>query len=224
MWCFKINVSKCRGIVFDIITPTHLQWKKVNGLVWSKVSELLVSAVAVSLQHYTPLTAKTTSSLPLLNILNFFTFLKSPPPAPSLFVSLCSSPLPYPAWGERTIHIQGQGGGSLLSGPPAQWLFIPGLLGHQHDNVTMRQGFLKEILCLLSVFFPLKSGCNRRVRRPEKCLWKNRANFDQAVWKGWTFWLTWARGGWLLNYWMLECIYGKSRFKGYSIIHQTDLN
>lgn len=115
--------------------------------------------------------------------------LHHPPP----FVCVSSSPLPYPAWGERTVLIQagvegGGGGESLLSGPPP---LCQGPLGHQHDNVTMWRGFLKEILCLLSVF-PPEEQPRGRVRGPEKCPRKKRANFDHTMWKGWTFWLTWA--------------------------------
>lgn len=52
----------------------------------------------------------------------------------------------------------GGGGGSLLSGPPPQWLFMPGPLGHQHDNVTMWQGFFKRDPVFVKCFSPLKSN------------------------------------------------------------------
>lgn len=108
---------------------------------------------------------QTTPSPSLLHILNLFALLKSPPPPSSPFVSISSSPLPYPARGERTVLIQGsggggEGGGALLSGPHPQWLFMPGPLGHQHDNVTMWQGFFKRDPVFVKCFPPLKS--NRR--------------------------------------------------------------
>lgn len=86
-------------------------------------------------------------------------FLYSPKSSTSTTLPLCvtlllTSPIPSLRW--KNYSHSGPGGG-LLSGPPPQWLFIARLLGHQHDNVTMRQGFLKEILCLLSVLSPWRA-------------------------------------------------------------------
>lgn len=142
---------------------------------------------------------------------------KSPPSPSSPFVSLCSSPLPYPAprWKNcsHSGYSGGDGGVSLLSGLLPQWLFMPGPLGHQHDNVTMWRGFLKEILCLLSVF-PPEEQPRGRVRGPEKCSWKTRANFDHTMWKGWTFWLTWAGRAGFCFFWVSECSVCKSELGG----------
>ncbi|KAA8588436.1 hypothetical protein FQN60_001630 [Etheostoma spectabile] len=49
------------------------------------------------------------ASPPLLHILNLFPLLKSPPPPSSPFVSLCSSPLPYPARGARLVEVVDMG-------------------------------------------------------------------------------------------------------------------
>lgn len=55
-------------------------------------------------------------------------------------------------------EVGGGWGGGLLSGPPPQWLFMPGPLGHQHDNVTMWQGFFKRDPVFVKCFSPLKSN------------------------------------------------------------------
>lgn len=115
---------------------------------------------------------QTTPSPSLLHILNLLALLKSPPPPSSPFVSISSSPLPYPARGERTVLIQGSGGGGEGGGPCFQVPILNGSLCQDPwvINMTMWQcgrAFLKEILCLLSVFPP----------------WRATAGQGQETWK-----------------------------------------
>lgn len=114
---------------------------------------------------------------PLL-LYNLSLYLHSP------FVPISSSPRPYPARGERTVLIQVSGGGGGVGGGwggGVACFQVPLLNGSLCQdpwaiNMTMWQcgrAFLKEILCLLSVF-PPEEPPQGRVRRPEKCPWKTR--------------------------------------------------
>lgn len=93
-----------------------------------------------------------------LHILNFFPLLKSPPPPSSpAFVSFSSSPLPDPARGERTVPIQGSGGGKLAFRSPssmALYARTPGPSTWQCDNVA---GLFKRDPVFVKCFSPWRA-------------------------------------------------------------------